>query len=104
MSSVVPAQPGLRRRRSASASDPLKKVTVHLHASVSEAITRIVGSGAAASKGAFIEDAVIARLREMRREKVYLAYDAAASDAVFMEDMMSTAVDFDVALADGLDA
>ena len=104
MSTTSPRPSGTRRRRSASAADPLKKVTVHLHESVSVAIMRMVQLGAATSQGAFIEASVIAKLCEMRREKVYAAYADAAADPGFMADMSATVHAFDATLADGLDA
>ncbi len=104
MSTASPGSPVTRRRRTASVSDPLKKVTVHLHASVSVAITRLVNQGAAASQGAFIEAAVLAKLREMRREKVYAAYAEAAADTGFMAEMSNTLNAFDTAIADGFEA
>ena len=103
MNTASPGSPVTRRRRTASASDPLKKVTVHLHASVSIAITRLANQGAASSQGAFIEAAVLAKLREMRRDKVCAAYAEAAADAGFMAEMMNTMNAFDTVVADGLD-
>lgn len=103
MISAMPAVPTVRRRRTASPADPLKKVTVHLHESVDTAITRAVSQGSAASKGAFIEAAVIAQLREIRRAKVYAAYADAADDPVFMADMASTTTAFDATVSDALE-
>ena len=45
-----------------------------------------------------------ARLCEMRREKVYLAQEAATSDAVFWSELVSDTQDVTGALTDGLDA
>jgi len=102
MTSALLTTPPIRRRRTASAADPLKKVTVHLHESVSTAITRVVNQGAATSQGAFIEAAVIAQLRELRRAKVYAAYVEAAADPVFMADMAATTDAFETTVADGI--
>ena len=104
MTPTVLTAPAVRRRRTASAADPLKKVTVHLHESVSTAIVRMVSQGVAASQAAFIEDAVIAHLREIRRAKVYAAYAEAAADPTFMAEMAATTQAFDVTVADGRDA
>ena len=104
MTTTVLTAPAIRRRRTASAADPLKKVTVHLHESVSTAIMRMVRQGVAASQAAFIEDAVIAQLREIRRAKVYAAYAEAAADPTVMAEMAATTTAFDVTVADGRDA
>jgi hypothetical protein len=45
---------------------------------------------------------VIARLRKLRRAKVYAAYREAARDPVFMADLRDTTEAFDAALLDGL--
>lgn len=97
------AAPVLRRRAGTSA-DPLKKVTFRLHSSVATAIRGIVSSGSASSADAFVEDAVVARLRELRREKVYADYAAAAQDAAFMNDMSDAVAEFESTIVDGIDA
>jgi mRNA interferase MazF len=91
-----------RHRRRSTTADPLKKVTLRLHETVATAIRTLVASGGAPSTDAFIEEAVVARFRERRRQRVYAAYAAAASDAVFMAGMEQTNRDFDAAIADGL--
>jgi hypothetical protein len=93
-----------RRRRAGTAADPLKKVTLRLHSSVASAIRGIVSSGSAPSADAFVEDAVLARLRELRREKVYADYAAAAQDPAFMRDMADAVAAFEPTIADGIDA
>ncbi len=77
---------------------------MRLHASVSSAIRNLVSAGNAPSAGAFIEDAVMRRLRELRQEKVYAAYAAAAEDLAFMADMTTTTEAFEAAVPDGLEA
>lgn len=91
-----------RTRRRSPARDPLKKASVQMHTSTIEAVKRAVESGAAASQNEFIEAAVIARLRELRREKVYTSYREAAADPAYVEDNESTTAAFDRALSDGL--
>ena len=93
--------PATRRRRS-SGDDPLKKVTLRLHASVATSIRGLVEAGAAPSVDAFVEEAVIAQLRERRRQRVYAAYAAAAADPVFMAELDETTRAFDATIADGL--
>ena len=92
------------RRRAGTSADPLKKVTFRLHSSVATAIRGIVRCGSAASADAFVEDAVVARLRELRRDKVYADYSAASQDPEFMVEMSEAVADFESTTADGLDA
>ena len=95
---------GVRARRRSSGRDPLKKTTVQMHTSTLDAVRHAVESGAAASQNQFVEDAVIEKLRELRRARVYAAYEEAARDEAFMADMRETTAAFDVALLDGLSA
>ncbi len=46
----------------------------------------------------------MARLRELRREKVYADYAAAAQDAAFMNDMSDAVAEFESTIVDGIDA
>lgn len=91
-----------RVRRRTTAADPLKKVTLRLRASVAGAVRTLVDAGEAPSTDAFVEQAVIAALRERRREQLYAAYAEAAADSAFMADMDATSRAFDVTVADGL--
>lgn len=90
----------LRRRR--SAGDPLKKVTYQMHASTLDAIRQSVEKGLYASQNEFVEEAVVAHLRELRRAKVYAAYDEAAGDPEFVAEQEEITAAFDAALLDGL--
>ncbi|MBC7844498.1 MAG: hypothetical protein H7099_19470 [Gemmatimonadaceae bacterium] len=96
--------PPVLRRRAGSSVDPLKKVTFRLHSSVASAIRGIVDSGAAASADAFVEDAVVAKLRELRRDKVYADYSTAAQDPEFMIEVSDVLAEFESTTADGIDA
>jgi hypothetical protein len=89
------------QRRRSTAADPLKKVTLRLHARVTDAVRTLVDAGEAPSSDAFVEEAVIAALRERRRLRLYAAYAEAAADAAFRADMDATTRAFDVALPDG---
>jgi len=100
MASAVVGSAPLRRR--STAADPLKKVTLRLHARVAEAVRSVVATGDAPSADAFIEEAIIARLRERRREKLYVAYTEASRDAAFQADMTGTTRAFDATLGDGI--
>ena len=88
------------QRRRSTAADPLKKVTFRLHARVTDAVRTLVDAGEAPSSDAFVEEAVIAALRERRRLRLYAAYAEAAADAAFQADMDATTRAFDVALRD----
>jgi Arc/MetJ-type ribon-helix-helix transcriptional regulator len=95
----IAARPVVRRRT--TAADPLKKVTLRLHARVAGAVRALVAAGEAPSADAFVEQAVVAALRERRRERLYAAYAEAATDPAFTADMDATARAFEVTLADG---
>lgn len=95
----MPASPALRRR--STAADPLKKVTIRLRTKVTDAVRVVVESGDAPSTDAFVEDAVIAALRERRRQRLYAAYAEAAEDQSFMKEMADTAQAYEVTLHEG---
>ena len=96
------ASSATRRRRSTSAVDPLRKMTLQMHESVAGMVKRVVDEGNAPSINAFIESAVVDKLRSLRQETVYAAYAAAAADPVFMEEMRAMSAAFDPTIADGL--
>ena len=100
MASTVANRTPLRRR--ATAADPLKKVTLRLHTRVTEAVRAAVAAGEAPSTDAFVEEAVVAALRERRRERLYAAYAEAAQDPAFVAEMEDVSRAFDVAVGDGL--
>jgi Arc/MetJ-type ribon-helix-helix transcriptional regulator len=93
-----------RLRRRGPSGDPLKKVTYQMHASTLEAIRHTVETGTYASQNEFVEEAVVAHLRDLRRAKVYAAYEEAARDPEFMAEQREITAAFDVALLDGLTA
>lgn len=102
MSSVVAKRAPLRRR--STASDPLRKVTIRLHTRVTEAVRAAVDAGEAPSTDVFVEEAIVAALRERRRQRLYEAYTEAAQDPAFAADMEGTLRAFDVAVGDGLES
>lgn len=89
-------------RRGRGAGGRPKKVGWQVSRSVAEAVREAVESGAAESQNAFVEDALIRRLKELRREKIFSAYAEAAQDKAFMEDMQGTSESFDGTVRDGL--
>ena len=100
MASSADTRTPLRRR--ATAADPLRKVTLRLHSRVADAVRQLVEAGEAPSADAFVEAAVVAALRERRRERLYAAYAEAARDPDFAADMDEATQAFDAALGDGL--
>lgn len=94
----------VRRRRRSSSTDPLRKVTVQLSASVVDAIKTVVEAGEAASANVFVEDAIREKLRERRRAKIYSAYEEAARDSEYMSALNSDMAAFDATMPDGFRA
>ena len=90
-----------RRRRGGSSTDPPRKVGWQVRQSVAKAVREAVESGAAESQNAFVEDALVRRLKELRRERLYAAYAEAARDETFMEEMRSTSEAFSGTAGDG---
>lgn len=91
-----------RKRRRARHADPLRKVSYQIRTSVADGIRSAVDAGAAASVNAFVEDAIVERLKELRRERLYAAYEEAANDPEYAAEMAELDRDFDVTVADGL--
>jgi hypothetical protein len=91
-----------RRRRRTGSAEPLQKMTLQFDAAVAEAIRAVVKAGEAPSANVFVEQAVKARLRERRRERVYAAYAEAAQDPAFMAELAAMERAFDVTVGDGL--
>jgi Arc/MetJ-type ribon-helix-helix transcriptional regulator len=100
MAAVLTSSVPLRRR--STPADPLRKVTLRLHARVADAVRSLVDSGDAPSADAFVEEAIIAQLRERRRETLFAAYAEASHDAAFRADMAALTGAFDTALEDGI--
>lgn len=98
----MPDAPPVRTRRRSPHTDPLRKVSYQMHRSTIEGIRSAVAAGAAASQNAFVEQAVVAALRDRRRTKVYAAYRDAANDPAFMAEMLETTEAFIPTLGDGL--
>lgn len=75
-----------------------------LHTRVADAVRSAVDAGHAPSADAFIEDAIVAALRDQRRARLYAAYAQAAQDPDFAADMTDTTRAFDAVLHDRTDA
>lgn len=90
-------------RATSDPDDRPRKMGWQVRQSVAEAVREAVESGAAESQNAFVEEALIRRLRELRRERVYSAYEEAAQDPAFMRDMRVTSEAYDATVRDGLE-
>jgi hypothetical protein len=69
---------------------------------VAEAVKQAVEAGAAESQNAFVERALIRALRDLRRQRVYDAYAAAAADPAFLDRMKRVTDAFEPATGEGL--
>jgi len=92
---VVP----VRLRRS-NPGGPLKKITLQLSESVIAQVKRVVESGGTSSASVFVEEAVREKIRERRRAKVYAAYEEAAADPGYLDELSADMAAFDPTLAD----
>jgi phage gp16-like protein len=92
----------VQRRRRSRHADPLRKVSYQIRSSVADGIRTAVETGAAASVNAFVEDAIVERLKQLRRDRLYAAYEEAANDPEYVTEMAELDRDFDVTVADGL--
>lgn len=91
--------PRFRRARQA---ERLRKVSYQLRESVAESVRAAVESGAAPSANAFVEVAIMRQLKELRRERLYAAYQEAANDPEYAAEMAELTEEFDCTVADGL--
>ena len=84
--------------------DPRQKTGYQLRRSIVLAVRDAVQDGAAESQNAFVERALIRELLELRKEKLAAAYEEAARDSTFMQEMRALDAAWDVTSGDGLDA
>ena len=82
--------------------DPRQKTGYQLRRSIVLAVRDAVQEGAAESQNAFVERALIRELQELRKKALTAAYEQAALDPVFMEDMCAVDAAWDVTSGDGL--
>jgi len=71
-----------------------KKVTFSLHEDVMQAVDEAVARGAAPSKNALVERALVHELRELRRQARRTLWDEAARDPLFLRDLAEVEDDF----------
>lgn len=95
-------RPIVRRIRRRVAADRKQKPGWQVRSSVADAVREAVAAGAAESQNSFVEEAILRRLAELRRDRLYAAYGAAASDPAFVTDMEAVTRSFEPTVADGL--
>ena len=83
-------------------NDPRQKTGYQLRRSVVLAVRDAVHDGAAESQNAFVERALIRELQQLRKQKLASAYEEAARDPAFMQEMRGMDAEWDVTSADGL--
>lgn len=87
-----------------AAKDPRQKTGYQLRRSIVLAVRDAVHDGAAESQNAFVERALIRELQELRKEKLAAAYEEAARDPAFMQEMRELDAAWDVTASDGIGA
>jgi hypothetical protein len=98
------AAPASLRHRHLDPTDRPKKVGWQVRTSIADAVREVVDEGMYGSQNAFVEDALVRRLREIRQARLYETYAEAAADPDFMADMDAVARDFYGAETDGFGA
>lgn len=97
----MPELSPLKRHRS-RATESRRAVTYQLRTGVADSVRAAVDAGAAPDANTFVEDAIIERLKELRRERLYAAYAEAANDPAYAAEMAEITAEFDPAVSDGL--
>lgn len=90
----------VRRRRQDQVARA--RTSLVIRADVLEAAKEIVTAGRAENLSAFVEAAVVEKVRRIRRNDLYSAYAEAAADQAFKESMSSVSRHFESSEADGL--
>jgi hypothetical protein len=84
--------------------DPRQKTGYQLRRSIVLAVRDAVQDGAAESQNAFVERALIRELQELRKEKLAAAYEEAARDPAFMQEMRDLDAAWDITSGNGIGA
>lgn len=77
-----------------------RKATFSLRPNVLEAVDAAVASGAAPSKNAFVERALLRELDDLRRARLRTRWEAASRDPLFLRDIAETEAAFATADAE----
>ena len=64
-----------------------KKATFNLHIDVLAALDEVMARGIAPSKNAFVEQALIKEVKELRRQERKALWQEAAKDPLFLKDI-----------------
>ena len=72
-----------------------KKATFNLHSSVLADLEKAVTQGAATSKNALVERALVKELEELQRQKRAVEWQAAAKDKLFLNDISEIEQEFE---------
>ena len=80
-----------------------RKVTYQIDERLDADVRRAVHDGAAETMSAFVEDALRARLQELRRDQIRARIREAAQDELFQLDVAETAEAYGFGSAEGLD-
>ena len=71
-----------------------KKATFNLHTDVLAALDKAMAQGIAPSKNAFVEQALLKELKELRRQARKAQWQEAVKDPLFIKDMKEIEADF----------
>lgn len=91
------------RRRRPRRAENLRSVTYQLRAGVADRVRAAVEAGAAPDADSFVEDAIVAHLKELRRARLYAAYEEAWNDPEYQAEMAELSAEFDGTVGDGLE-
>jgi hypothetical protein len=83
-----------------SMSEKTKKATFNLHPEVLAALDKAMSEGAAPSKNAFVERALLKELKEMRRQERQAQWEKAAKDPTLLRDVSDIEYSFQSADAE----
>lgn len=81
-------------RTSKTQTTRAKKATFSLRPEVLEALDRAVAQGAAPSKNALVEKAIIREIDVLRRDQIRLQLEEAMADPLFLNDLAEVDADF----------
>ncbi len=74
-----------------------KKATFNLHTNILSALDEAMAKGAAPSKNALVEQALLKELKELKRQTRKALWQEAAKDPLFREDIEGVEADFKAA-------
>lgn len=93
---------GSARRRRRTLNEPSKKATFQIRESILQEAKSFADEGLVPSMSVLVEQALEEKLRDLKRERLYAAYDEAASNPAFVNELQETTRAFEQTAADGL--